>query len=216
MINDSHASGSDLYYNRDRPSLRAWVSPGPNRILDLGCGSGAFGRKLLETDAAREIIGVEIFPSAAEEAGRHYQKVHVGDIEQMHLPYGPEFDYVTCGDILEHLKDPYSLIPRIRGWLKPKGILIASVPNVRHWSVLWGLTFQGAWEYQEAGIMDRTHLRFFTRRSLAAMVQNGGLQVERWQMFISGRKFKLLNRLSLGLLQEFFGSQVQVRAVKNS
>lgn len=215
MINPSHGSGADLYYNRDRPSLRAWIAQGPNRVLDLGCGSGAIGKKLLDTGAAAEVVGVEIFPGAAQQAAGCYRQVHVGDIEQMELPYGPEFDYAVCGDILEHLKDPYALVRRIRGWLKQGGWLVCSVPNVRHWRVIADLVCRGAWEYCDAGIMDRTHLRFFTRRSCFSMLQNGGFVVEGSRILISGRKYSLLDRMTFGLFEELLGSQIVVKARKN-
>jgi 2-polyprenyl-3-methyl-5-hydroxy-6-metoxy-1,4-benzoquinol methylase len=214
MLNDAHVSDQDTYYNRERPSLTSLVEPGSHRILDLGCGAGVVGKKLKDTGKAGELVGVELFESAANRAAAHYSRVHCGDIEQMELPYGPEFDYALCGDILEHLKDPYSVVRRIHGWLKPGGVLICSVPNVRHWTVLSGLMMRGAWTYQEAGIMDRTHLRFFTRRSCERMLEEGGFAVERRQLLIFGRKFRLLNTLTLGLGREFLGTQIVTRSRK--
>lgn len=216
MINDAHNTAEAIYYNRDRPSIVALVKPGPNVILDLGCGSGAVGRKLMETGKASEMIGVEIFPTAAEEASRHYAKVHCGDIEEMSLPYGQRFDYVLCGDILEHLKNPYSVVARIPGWLKDDGRFICSVPNVRHWRVLRDVIVRGEWEYREAGIMDRTHLRFFTRRSCYRMLEDAGFTVERHRMLITGRRYIALNAVTFGLFREFFGSQIVALAAKRA
>lgn len=215
MINDAHNTSNAIYYNRDRPSIVALVTTGPHVILDLGCGSGAVGRKLLESGKASKMIGVEIFPSAAKEASKYYAKVHEGDIEAMSLPYGQQFDYVLCGDILEHLKDPYSVVARIPGWLKNDGHFICSVPNVRHWRVLREVICQGEWKYREAGIMDQTHLRFFTRRSCFRMLQEAGFTVKKHQMLISGRRYIALNALTCGLFQEFFGSQIVALAAKN-
>jgi O-antigen biosynthesis protein len=214
MLNKAHSSNLDSYYNRERPSLVNLVCPGPNRILDLGCGSGAVGRKLLETGRASSVVGAELFPEAAARAAEHYEQVHTGDVELMELPYRSEFDYVICGDILEHLKDPYTIVKRIHILLKPGGCFICSVPNVRYWRILTDLAFRGAWEYSDAGIMDRTHLRFFTRRSCIQMIQNGGLVVERWGVFLGGRRYHALNAVTLGLLKEFLGTQIQVLATK--
>jgi 2-polyprenyl-3-methyl-5-hydroxy-6-metoxy-1,4-benzoquinol methylase len=216
MINQDHTSDDDVYYNRDRPSIVALVAEGPNRILDLGCGAGAVGRKLLSVGKASEIVGVELFPSAAEQASKHYRRVHTGDIEEMDLPYGCEFDYVLCGDILEHLKDPYSVVRRIGGWLKDEGHFICSVPNVRYWEVLWNLAMRGKWDYCDAGIMDRTHLRFFTKRSCFRMIEDGGFSIERSRILISGRRYKLMNAVSFGLLEEFMGPQTVVLARKKA
>ena len=214
MLNPSQTSNADAYYNRDRPSITALVHPAPNIILDLGCGAGAVGRKLRESGKAAEVVGVELFSSAADQAALHYSKVYCGDIEQMTLPYNNYFDYVLCGDILEHLKDPCSVLRKIHGWLKDDGKLICSLPNVRHWSVLASLAFRGAWDYRDAGIMDRTHLRFFTRRSCVKMLQDGGFDVESWRMLITGRKYLLGNAISLGLFREFLGSQIVTRSRK--
>jgi 2-polyprenyl-3-methyl-5-hydroxy-6-metoxy-1,4-benzoquinol methylase len=216
MLNQAHTSTSGHYYTRERPSITGLIEPGPHAILDLGCGSGAVGRKLKETGKASELVGVEIFKSAADEASRHYAKVYCGDIEAMTLPYEKRFDYVLCGDILEHLKDPYEVVGRIHGWLKDDGHFICSVPNVRNWRVLAGLIFRGAWEYRDAGIMDRTHLRFFTRRSCWKMVRDGGFEVERSRLLIWGRRYQWLNVATFGLLDEFLGSQIVVMARKRS
>jgi 2-polyprenyl-3-methyl-5-hydroxy-6-metoxy-1,4-benzoquinol methylase len=192
------------------------VCSGPNRILDLGCGSGAVGRKLLEVGKAASVVGAELFPDAAAIAAEHYEQVHTGDIESMELPYGPEFDYVICGDILEHLKDPYSVVNRIYQFIKPGGSFICSVPNVRYWKVLADLAFRGRWQYTDAGIMDRTHLRFFTRRSCFQMIQDGGFVVERWGVFLGGRRYRMLNAITLGVFREFLGTQIQVLSTKPS
>lgn len=214
MLNQAHASNSDTYYNRERPSIVGLVRAAPNVVLDLGCGAGAVGGRLLRDGKASTVVGVELFASAAQEAARHYSKVHTGDIEEMTLPYAAHFDYVLCGDILEDLKDPYGVVKRIHGWLKDDGRLICSVPNVRHWKVLADLAFRGAWDYQDAGVMDRTHLRFFTRRSCVNMLRDAGFEVEQRRMLIWGRRYLLLNTVTLGLFAEFLGSQIVVLAGK--
>ena len=216
MLNKSHNSKQDSYYNRERPSIVNLISPGANAILDLGCGAGAVGRRLLRDGKAGTLIGVELFASAAEEAARHYTKVHTGDIEEMSLPYKAEFDYVICGDILEHLKDPYSVVRRIHGWLKDDGKFICSVPNVRHWQVLANLFLRGAWEYQDAGVMDRTHLRFFTRKTSFKMVEDAGFQVAQSRLLIGGRRYTLLNRATFGFFDEFLGPQIILLARKST
>jgi O-antigen biosynthesis protein len=214
MLNQAHTSDRDVYYNRERPSIQNLVPPGPHRILDLGCGAGVVGRKLLETGKAASLVGVELFSSAANEAAHHYAHVHQGDIEEMELPYSAEFDFVICGDILEHLKDPCRIVKRVHGWLKPEGRFICSVPNVRHWRVIADLTLRGNWSYTDAGIMDRTHLRFFTRKSCHSMLADGGFTVISTHQLISGRRYQLLNRLTLGTLEDFLGSQMVVLAGK--
>lgn len=216
MLNQAHISNQDTYYNRERPSIVGLVRTAPNVVLDLGYGAGAVGRRLLQEGKASIVVGVELFAAAAQEAARHYSAVHTGDIEEMTLPYAAHFDYVLCGDILEHLKDPYSVVKKIHGWLKDDGRLVCSLPNVRHWKVLAELAFHGAWDYQDAGVMERTHLRFFTRRSCFNMLRGAGFEVEQWRMLIAGRGYLLLNGVTFGLFAEFLGSQIVTLARKKT
>lgn len=214
MLNTAQSTDHAAYYNHERPSITSLIKEGPNVILDLGCGSGAVGRKLREVGKAGELVGVELFSAAAEKARAHYTTVHCGDIEEMTLPYGKQFDYVLCGDILEHLKNPYAIVERINGWLKDDGTFICSLPNVRYWKILFDLAVRGDWKYEDAGVMDRTHLRFFTVKSCVKMLQEAGFEVEARKMLIGGRKYKLLNAVSLGTLQQFVAPQIVIAARK--
>jgi len=180
---------------------------GPNRVLDLGCAAGLFGAYLMEHGKAAAVDGVEIFPAAARDAAGRYRRVHVGDIETMALTYGDEFDYVVCGDILEHLKEPYAMVHRIYNWLKPGGTLLVCVPNVRSYRVLKELIFFGDWKYVPSGILDQTHLRFFTRRSARRLVEEAGFEITHEQMIIEGPRKALASHLSFGLFAEFLATQ---------
>ncbi len=207
MQNTAFVDKDSSYYVQ----LKSWMLPvinrGPNMVMDLGCASGVMGRKLLETGKAREVYGVEIFESAAAEAATIYKKVHVGDIEEMELDYQGCFDYIICGDILEHLKDPYKLVRLLGGWLKPGGSILVCVPNVRNYQVLRDLIFHGKWEYVSAGILDRTHLRFFTATSCRQMLLDAGFEVYHEQMVIYGPRKNFCNRVTLGLFKEFLALQ---------
>lgn len=208
MQNTAFLQKDSHYYVR----LKAWMLPliqdGPNSIMDMGCASGRMGEKLLDVGKAKEVFGVEIFESAAEEASRIYQKVFVGDIEAMDLDFKEAFDYVICGDILEHLKDPYQVVRRIYRWLKPGGCLLVCVPNVRSHRVVRDLVFKGKWEYVDAGIMDKTHMRFFTRSSCRAMIAEAGFKVYHEQMIISGPKKNGFDRMTFRLFEEFLADQL--------
>ena len=214
MLNTAHQSATDEYYNQPRPSILSHVRPGPNRILDLGCGSGALGRNLLAAGKAAEVVGVELFDAAAQVASTHYAKTYVGDIEGMDLPYELAFDYVICGDILEHLREPEAVVTKAHRWLKDEGRFICSVPNVRYWRVAYELALKGAWDYGDAGILDKTHLRFFTRASCLRMLSGAGFVVTSSQMLIYGRRYRLLNRLTLTALEDLCGTQLLLVARK--
>jgi SAM-dependent methyltransferase len=120
---------------------------------------------------------VEADSVAAKAAGKVLDRVHLGDIEALDLPYAPgTFNCIVLADILEHLRDPWGVLKRLAPLLARHGRLIASLPNVRHWSVVRGL-LEGDWTYVPAGILDRGHLRFFTLTSGRALLEAAGLAV---------------------------------------
>lgn len=213
MINSSYLNPNDDYYQADGKELRALIPDGPNVVMDLGCASGRLGRDLLEAGKAGRIVGVEIFEPAAGQAMRHYDAVHVGDIETLELDYEGYFDVVVCGDILEHLREPDRILGKIRRWLKDEGLLVCCVPNLRNWKIIMDLTFMGEWRYAGCGILDQTHLRFFTARSFKRMLHDNSFGVV-YQGFIYGPKAAAFDRATLGLFQEFFGYQILMSARK--
>jgi 2-polyprenyl-3-methyl-5-hydroxy-6-metoxy-1,4-benzoquinol methylase len=213
MENKYFEEPDSIYYNREKNSLQPFFDQGPNVILDLGCANGRLGRKLKETGKAKELVGVEIFAPAAEEAAKHYDRVFQNDLESILLPYNEYFDYVICGDILEHLRDPWEILRKIHMWLKKDGQLVCSIPNIRFWRVIRDLLFNGKWEYVDSGILDITHLRFFTRSSFIEILKQQRFHVVHQSFVISGKK-RSLNKLTLGYLQEFLGSQVVIVAEK--
>lgn len=175
---DTYVHSFVAYHAQARPEVVAMVPVTASRILDIGCGTGALGSRL-KAERPVEVIGVEVDPVAAEAASRVLDCVHAGDIETLALPYAKgSFDGIILADILEHLRDPWGLLGRLSPLLSPDGRLIASLPNVRHWSVVRGL-LEGDWTYLPAGILDRTHLRFFTRRSGQSLIESAGLCVIR-------------------------------------
>lgn len=215
MINPEHTAKDDLYYNQEKPALVPLIPEGPHVVLDLGCGAGKLGRALYAKRKAVEVIGVEIYPAAAQEAAKFYKRVHQGDLENLELDYQGYFDYIICGDILEHLKDPYDQVRKIYRWLKKGGRVVASLPNVRNWRVIVDLVIYGKWEYADSGILDHTHLRFFTRKTGLKLFEDANMTVEYHQMLIRGPKKEMANLLTLGALKEFLGRQVIIVARKD-
>lgn len=169
------------YYHATRPDLAALIPASARRILDIGCGAGGLGRLLKERQPCW-VTGVELVPAVAEQARGVLDEVLVGDAETIVQGRPPQpFDCVVCGDVLEHLRDPGRLLQRLReDWLAPGGLVVASVPNVRHWSVIQQL-LEGRWDYADAGLLDRTHLRFFTRTTLYFLFAEAGFQIMQWQ-----------------------------------
>lgn len=165
------------YYQCTRPEVVARVQPAGRRILDVGCAAGAMGATMLSAGAA-EVAGIEVHPPAAGVARSRLSAVYGYDLDAMpELPY-PEryFDVITAADVLEHVRDPVAVLRHLRRWLSDSGRLVCSIPNVRHHSVLLPLLLHGRWDYADAGILDRTHLRFFTVDSMRRLLADAGFE----------------------------------------
>jgi 2-polyprenyl-3-methyl-5-hydroxy-6-metoxy-1,4-benzoquinol methylase len=161
----------------NKRQLLEWT-PSSSRVLEFGCATGYMTRILRDERGCR-VTGFECSAAAAEQASGFCEDLIVGDIEdasrweRLREPY----DVVMLADVLEHLRDPAAVLRRCRALLKPDGRLLLSMPNVAHYTVRWNL-LRGRFDYTESGLLDDSHLRFFTRRTLLAMVRDAGYQVE--------------------------------------
>jgi|TARA_B100000959_G_scaffold184104_1_gene192395 GT2 family glycosyltransferase/2-polyprenyl-3-methyl-5-hydroxy-6-metoxy-1,4-benzoquinol methylase/Tfp pilus assembly protein PilF len=186
------------YFKFSRPEVQALVDPNSQTILDIGCASGIFGSQIKEKLGA-EVWGIEPVKDIGLKAKKVIDKVIIGRVEDHFYQLPDEyFDSIIFSDILEHLVDPYKVLDLVKDKLSKNGEIIASIPNVRHWSVLKEL-LEGKWEYQDAGILDRTHLRFFTKSSIIKMFQNAGYKINEIRATQFGENTissKLLNAMS--------------------
>jgi 2-polyprenyl-3-methyl-5-hydroxy-6-metoxy-1,4-benzoquinol methylase len=158
------------------------------RVLDVGCSSGYLAEPL--SRRGNTVVGLELDPEAAREAERWCERVLVGSVETMELPFEPaSFDAVVCGDVVEHLRDPGAALARLRPLLRSGGRLVVSTPNVANWAVRLSL-LAGRWQYTDRGILDRTHTHLFTRRTLVDTIERAGYQVVRvdWTVPVPGSR----------------------------
>jgi SAM-dependent methyltransferase len=166
------ALGTDPYAAHQR-LLRLCGSP--KTVLDVGGSSGYLGRELARRGA--EVVVIDYDADAVAAARRDGVDAHVVDITRQDPPGKPgDYDCVLCGDVLEHLADPAAALRRLRPFVAPSGRLVASVPNGANWSLRLSL-MAGRWNYSDRGLLDRTHLRNFTRRSFLDTVRAGGFEV---------------------------------------
>lgn len=169
----------DAYFEFDRPELRELVPAAAARVLDVGCGAGALGAALRE-ERGVEVVGLELSADAAAHARERLDAVVEADLDQLDdLPFEPgSFDAMVFGDVLEHLHDPHRLLRVLRPWLADDGALVCSIPNVGHWSVVLPLLTQDRWPYADAGLLDRTHVHFFTLAEAELMLRECGFAIE--------------------------------------
>jgi SAM-dependent methyltransferase len=188
------------YHGRPRTEMFPFVPDNPGRVLDVGCGAGAVGHALKEQTSC-EVWGIELDPVAAGLAAEVLDRVLVGDVNSLldDLPQGT-FQTILLLDVLEHVPEPGILLQSLAPLLAPGGKLVASIPNVRYFFNVADLAVHGRWDYTDEGILDRTHLRFFTRSSMETLFKDHGYLVETTAGInpTGSLKFKLFNLITLG------------------
>jgi 2-polyprenyl-3-methyl-5-hydroxy-6-metoxy-1,4-benzoquinol methylase len=194
----------DFYFNSPRPEMLNYIPKTTRKVLDVGCANGMFA-SLVKQEFDAIVWGIELNPDAAHIASKNLDRVIVKDIFDAFSDL-PEkyFDCVVFNDVLEHLVDPYSVLEEIKKFLSPEGVIVASIPNIRHAPVLFDLVVKGNWDYAEYGVLDKTHLRFFTKASIKKMFSNSGYELI--QMNGINRsvsiKGKIISKLLIGAISD--------------
>jgi 2-polyprenyl-3-methyl-5-hydroxy-6-metoxy-1,4-benzoquinol methylase len=205
-----------LRYSAQREELARFIPPVAGRVLDIGCGTGGFGSTLRRSGGVRQLWGVEPVAEAAEQARSVYDEVRVGFFPDTSLGLpGRAFDTVFLLDVLEHMVEPAEALAAVLPLLADDGLVVASIPNVRHFSVWWPLVRHGTWTYTETGLLDRTHLRWFTSATMRELFETSGYQVVGLEPVNvtepEGWKARLLARLP-GQREQMFAIQFVVTA----
>lgn len=201
-----------IRYDFDRRELLPFLPPTAHTLLDVGCGSGAFGRLLRAHKPDMELWAIESDPVSVRAAEDGFDHVILGDFPDQRIPDG-KFDVILCADVLEHIAAPEIALAACSKAMAPGGVLLASLPNVRNWRVvLWPLLRHGTWTYTQRGILDRTHLRFFTRRSMHDFFTENGWSVVSMTGINMLRREKLVSALSIHLMDDFLFPQYAIIA----
>jgi len=186
---DAQDAGHYLDYVNE-PLLEA-VSQAPRRVLDLGCAAGSFGERLKARFPEAHVTGIEAGRAAAAKAAARIDRVVASRIEEVDFgaaDFGPaRFDLVVAGDVLEHLVNPWALLESVRPCIAPGGHLVASIPNVRNLGLAADLMLNGRWHYEDRGLLDITHLRFFAFEDIRALFEDTGYRLESFRANLSPR-----------------------------
>ena len=175
------------YYSYAREELISFIAQEKYKtinVLEIGCGCGATLSKIKYLWPESDVRGIELVDDVARIGANNYNIIQ-GNIETMNMDY-PDgyFDYIIFGDVLEHLFDPEKVLEKVRRYMKKDARLLISIPNVIHMSVILQL-LKGEFEYKDAGILDRTHVRFFTIKSAIKMIKKCGYSVESYARVIN-------------------------------
>lgn len=166
-------------HDQHNPDLLAFIPRDARRLTEIGCSSGALAREYKKSNKDCHYVGVEIVPEYAQLARRHCDTVIELDIEQVDENYLRENLQSECwifGDSLEHLRDPWSLLSKIRKIIPTNGSIVTCIPNAQHWSLQARLNC-GDFRYEESGLLDKTHLRWFTRATIIEMFDVAGFEI---------------------------------------
>jgi 2-polyprenyl-3-methyl-5-hydroxy-6-metoxy-1,4-benzoquinol methylase len=208
-----------VYAGSSRHEMLRFIPSRTEKALEVGCSVGNFGA-LVKSELKAEVWGIEIDENACAVASARLDTVICGPFERRSELSGEKFDCVIFNDVLEHMVDPHGALTYAKELLKPRGTVVASIPNVRYFGNMWLLIVHKSWKYVDTGILDRTHLRFFTKSSISDMFEEIGYDVEK----IEGinpletydpyfmKKFRFINTLTLKQISDMRWMQFAVVA----
>lgn len=172
------------YYEGVNPELLSMLPKDARTVVEIGCGAGRFAAAYRTINPDVRYWGVELFEEAAQQAAIQMDGVIIGNIEDTEIFFeleemleGSRIDVLVFGDVLEHLLNPWDILAKFKQLMSSNGCCVACIPNVSHWTILAGL-IHGEWNYADFGLLDRTHLRFFTKKTMIELFVNAGWQVE--------------------------------------
>ncbi|MGO9233053.1 MAG: class I SAM-dependent methyltransferase [Methylocella sp.] len=195
------------YFHHVRTDIAPLLPASASRIVDVGCGAGETLAWLMSLYPQAYRVGLEGNASMSQELAINSDEFHIVDLNG-DLPNIGSPDLLLFLDVLEHLPNPEKLLSRLTAELAPGGTVIVSLPNIAHLSVSIPLLFWGRFNYVDAGILDRTHLRFFVRESAVALMNGAGLTVDRIiESGLEGPKTRTLDLLTFGLLRQRLAKQ---------
>jgi 2-polyprenyl-3-methyl-5-hydroxy-6-metoxy-1,4-benzoquinol methylase len=220
---DTYLEKAGYYFQFTRTDLIDLLPKGRSfsHVAEVGASGGYTLLYLKEKGIAQKVTGIELLElPGTEQKNPAIDNFLIANIEQMDSDLFTEaFDVVICGDVLEHLANPWAVRDKLLKWLKPGGYFLASIPNIREYKTVLKILLRGTFTYEEGGVMDKTHLRFFCKKNILELMGANGLKVEKivsnlaypvWNTKTRAR----INNLSLKMLEEFLSKQYFVLSVK--
>jgi 2-polyprenyl-3-methyl-5-hydroxy-6-metoxy-1,4-benzoquinol methylase len=220
MIKKSFKAGLDYsekpagYFNGARKSFVDVLLPNPKaRLLEIGCGSGETAAYALAEGKCGWCCGVELCEEPAQKAREKIQKIIVGDVERTDLDFpNHHFDILLMSEVLEHLVNPWDVLRRLHKIMKPGAVVVAGSPNICHYHVILSL-LRGKWNYEERGVFDATHLRWFSPSSYRKMFEDSKFAVDEvGPARVLNPKARFFNRVTARRFEYLLHSQIVLKA----
>ena len=190
------------------------------KVMEIGAAYGETLYYLKNKGIASEVVGVDIYEDKInKENYKNIDRFIFGNIEDIDFPeYYNYFDLILLPDVLEHLIEPKKVLSKVHKYLKQDGVIFVSMPNVRHYSALNKIFIKGDFGYEESGIFDTTHLRFYCRKNIKELLENSGFKTIIEQGSIKNYKgnsiTKIINKITFGIFEEFFSYQYFFKSKK--
>ena len=204
------------YYQNVRSEIAPLLTPRPRRLLDIGCGEGSTIAWAKEQGLCDWAGGLEPIATITQ-AARLDQSWSMPVEAALNNKLLPEADTILCLDVLEHLIDPWGVTRQLAELLPKGGAIVASIPNIRHYKLVLALLFKGDFRYRDAGILDSTHLRFFTRETACELFEQAGLKITCCSGMPPMKPWKnrwIINKLSGGRMASLYPITFHIRAEK--
>ncbi|MFZ4678622.1 MAG: class I SAM-dependent methyltransferase [Flavobacterium sp.] len=203
------------YYSNIRKDIINLISPNQKglRVLEVGAAYGETLYYLKENGIAAETVGIDLFEDTKNKQNyKPTDKFIFGNIEELELlEYDNYFDIILLPDVLEHLFEPKGALSKLKKCLKNDGNMIVSMPNIRHYSAFKQIFLKGDFRYEESGIFDYTHTRFYCRKNIQELLESSGYKVLKQESSIKNFKgksiTKAINLITFGIFEEFFSYQ---------
>lgn len=210
MTNNIYIDKPDEYFSNVRRDLISFI--GNNNkgsiVLEVGAGSGATLLELKKSGIASKIYGYDIVDICLDK--KEFEHFIVGNIELEEIPFNTKFDIIILADVLEHLIEPEKVLEKLTPFLNQDGHIYISLPNIRYFKAIYQILLKGDFKYEEEGILDKTHLRFFCKKNMKELISySSELELIKIQSCLnkSNSKKGLLNKFTFGIFEEFLSVQ---------
>ena len=221
-MKDLYQDKETHYFSTIRKDIIRLLPHNPSqKILEIGAAKGDTLVYIKQNKLAQEVVGVDIFEmSGTNQSNSQIDAFHIANIESDGLEYLKQnyFDVIICGDVLEHLLDPWAAVNKLSQFLKKGGVFIASLPNIRHRSAIKKIFLKGDFGYTSEGLFDKTHFRFFCKKNSIALFNTNDLKVEKCLPIFFYNKWsipaKLINTIPFKIFEEFISMQFLISASK--